>query len=82
LVSGSAFLNTKAADWALELADFWNENVERWTSARATEIGRRAGAASHYIRTAPPSVLRSGQAAMDQPVAIRNRADGLQLAAR
>lgn len=82
LVSGSAFLNTKAADWALELADFWNENVERWTSARATEIGRRAGTASHYIRTAPPSVLRSGQAAMDQPVAIRNRADGLQLAAR
>ncbi len=82
LVSGGAFLNTAAADWALELADFWNENVERWTSARATEIGRRAGAASHYIRTAPPSVLRSGQAAMDQPVAIRNRADGLQLAAR
>lgn len=82
LVTGSNFLNPEAAGWALELADFWNENVERWTSASDTEIGRQTGASSHYIRTAPLGVLQLGQAAMVEPIAIRNRADGLRLPAQ
>lgn len=82
LVAGSAFLKPDVAGWALELADFWNENVERWATASNTEIGRQAGIDSHYVRTAPVSVLQLGQAAMAEPIPIRNRADGLKLPAQ
>ena len=31
LVAGAGLLPPPAGDWALELADFWNSNIERWT---------------------------------------------------
>ena len=31
----------RPADWALELADFWNSNIERWTSVTGTALAQR-----------------------------------------
>ena len=31
LVSGAGLLRSPSSGWALELGDFWNSNVERWT---------------------------------------------------
>jgi glucoamylase len=82
LVAGSALLNGQEAQWAIELADFWNENIERWTLASQTAIGGQAGVSSHYVRTAPVGVLQLGQAALVEPIPVRNRADGMRLPAR
>jgi glucoamylase len=35
LVAGAELLPPPACDWAFELADFWNSNIERWTSVVA-----------------------------------------------
>ena len=53
LVAGAPFLDEPARSVALELADFWNANVEDWTSAIGTRIAREAGVAAHYVRIAP-----------------------------
>jgi glucoamylase len=43
LVAGADLLPPPAADWALELADFWNSNIERWTSVADTPLAQRLG---------------------------------------
>ena len=73
LVAGSAFLSESAAEWALDLADFWNANLERWMVARDTELDRELGVEGHYVRTAPSRVLLERDALSD-PMPIRNRA--------
>ena len=82
LVSGSALLESEAKQWALDLADFWNENVERWTAVYGTDLAREVDVPGYFIRTAPASVLQNGERALDELVPIRNRADGLKLAAK
>ncbi len=57
LVAGAAFLPQPAKDFALTLADFWNANIEAWTTVRDTPLARRFGVDSYYIRVAPPEVL-------------------------
>lgn len=75
LVAGSVFLREPAAQWAVDLADFWNDNVERWLVAHGTELARQIGVPGHYIRTAPERMLRDVEA-LNDPVPIRNRIDG------
>ena len=82
LVAGSAFLDETAANWALELADFWNANIEQWTVAHDTDLAREVGVSGYYVRTAPASVMEIGSDALQEIVPIRNRADGARLAAR
>lgn len=82
LVVGSSFLDETAAGWALDLADFWNANIERWTVARDTALAREVGVTGYYIRTAPASVMEIGSGAVEEIMAIRNRADGATRAAR
>jgi glucoamylase len=53
LVGGARFLDEPARGFALALADYWNSQVEIWTSARDTEVGRKSGVAAHYVRMAP-----------------------------
>lgn len=74
LAAGSVFLPERARQWALDLADFWNDNIERWMVAHDTELARQAGVRGHYVRTAPERVLRD-VAALNDPVPIRNRID-------
>lgn len=80
LVAGSVFLPRPAAQWAVDLADFWNDNVERWLVTHDTELARQAGVRGHYVRTAPEQVLRTA-AALNQPVPIRNRGGDASLPA-
>ncbi len=72
LVAGAAFLPQPARDFALTLADFWNASLESWTTVRGTELSRRLGVESYYIRVAPIEVLHD-PSALHNMLEIRNR---------
>ena len=42
-VSGNDPLDFRQRDYALSLADCWNERIEEWTFVRDTELSRRHG---------------------------------------
>jgi glucoamylase len=74
LVAGADLLPSREADWALELADFWNANIEAWLTVSDTELARQYDVPGYYVRVAPPEIL--GQAdASHGIVPIRNRID-------
>ena len=75
LVEGAAFLPASAQSWALDLADFWNASIESWLTVSATDLAARVGVSGYYVRIAPPDVLSKGQAAMREPIPIRNHND-------
>jgi len=81
LVAGSAFLSEDSREWALDLADYWNDRIEAWTVARNTELAARLGVSAYHVRTAPAEVLQEGAAALRRPLPVRNREDGLTLPA-
>ena len=60
--------------WALELADFWNANVERWTAVTSGPLCTELGIAGYFVRTAPMRVLVDGEALHDR-IPVRNRND-------
>ncbi|MEJ2058961.1 MAG: glycoside hydrolase family 15 protein [Gammaproteobacteria bacterium] len=72
LVAGSRFLDDTARDHALALADFWNANLEHWTSAADTALARRLGVTRYYMRIAPSPIVGDQQAAW-QILPIKNR---------
>jgi glucoamylase len=45
-----------AAAYLRETADTWNDQVERWTFVRDTELCRALGISGYYVRIAPPEV--------------------------
>jgi glucoamylase len=62
-VAGADLLPPPASEWALELADFWNSNVERWTSVSGTALAKRLNVSGYYVLVLPAQVidqLRSG----------------------
>ena len=80
LVVGSTFLEGTPAAWALEIADFWNANIEHWTVAKETDLARRVGVKAYYVRTAPVAVIEVGSDALRELVPVRNRAEDVKLA--
>jgi hypothetical protein len=42
---------------ALELADCWNSNVERWTSVTGTALAKRLGVSGYYVLVLPAQIL-------------------------
>ena len=80
LVAGAELLPAPACDWARELADFWNSQIEAWTTVSDTALARRFGVPGYYLRVAPQRVLadRSAKAAV---VPIRNRSNAAALRA-
>ena len=74
LVAGADLLPSPAADWALELADFWNANIENWLVVTDTDLARRFDVPGYYVRVAPPEILCQA-AASHSIVPIRNRID-------
>ncbi|MGA9322477.1 MAG: glycoside hydrolase family 15 protein, partial [Xanthobacteraceae bacterium] len=56
LVAGAEFLPQPAKEFALALADFWNDRIESWTAVRGTPLARQLGVDGYYIRVAPPEV--------------------------
>lgn len=81
LVAGSTLLDETARHWAIELADFWNANIEDWLTASDTALGREVGVRRYYIRTAPASVVESGTKTLDEFIPVRNRPDNVKIRA-
>ena len=57
LVAGADLLPPPASDWALELADFWNNNIERWTAVTGTALAKRLGVSGYYVLVLPVQIL-------------------------
>ncbi|MEY2341237.1 glycoside hydrolase family 15 protein [Acidithiobacillus sp. IBUN Pt1247-S3] len=73
LVEGASFLQGKAADCALMLADYWNAHMEDWTFVRNTDLAQRFHVSGYYLRIAPADVLTQ-EGAKDEWILVKNRA--------
>jgi hypothetical protein len=56
LVAGADLLPSPTSDWAVELADFWNSNIERWTSVSGTPLAKQLGVSGYYVPVLPEQV--------------------------
>ena len=75
LVAGADLLPPPASNWALDLADFWNSNIEHWTSVSGTPLAKRLGVSGYYVLVLPVQILERPQI-FHQVIPIHNRADG------
>ncbi|HZR64219.1 MAG TPA: glucan 1,4-alpha-glucosidase [Terriglobales bacterium] len=66
------------ANYLRELADNWNENIERWTYSTNGDLARQIGIDGYYVRIAPPEVDCS-DSITDGYVPIKNRPPGQDL---
>jgi len=73
LVEGSTFLDGRARECALMLADYWNARLEDWAFVRDTELAKNHGVRGYYLRSAPKDILTE-DGAKDQWMQIKNRA--------
>jgi len=80
LVAGAGLLPEAERGLPLAVADFWNARLEDWCVARGTALGARHGVPAYYVREAPPDILCDDYA-MQRVLPIKNRGDGLRLAA-
>ncbi len=61
------------AEFLREVADTWNDNIERWTYAVNSDLARQVGVEGYYVRITPPD--EDGAASPLQGyVPIKNRA--------
>jgi GH15 family glucan-1,4-alpha-glucosidase len=49
------WLDGAEREYALALADCWNERIEEWTYVAATELARTRSVAGYYVRIGPPA---------------------------
>jgi glucoamylase len=54
LVAAAPWLDGPERDYALDLADDWNERVEQWCYVAGTPLAGEVGVAGYYVRLAPP----------------------------
>jgi glucoamylase len=80
LVEGSRFLEPRASECALMLADTWNSRLEEWTWAADTALARALGVPGYYMRNAPLEVMSRG-AAKHARLAVRNHSEHFDPAA-
>jgi len=67
------------AKFLREMADIWNEGIERWTYIQDTELSRKVGVDGYYVRITPPDVASANSPAKGF-VPIKNRPPGTILA--
>jgi len=72
LVAGAPYLPAEARDLALAFADYWNAQLDEWTSVRDMPLARLYGVPGYYVRVAPRESLAGDRAAPDQLLPIRN----------
>lgn len=48
------FGEAETATYLRQTADYWNDNVERWTYVTGTDLDDRLGIKGHYVRIASP----------------------------
>lgn len=73
LVEGATFLDGRAKDCALMVADYWNSRIEDWAWAEGTPLAMSLGVPGYYLRIAPREVL-SDPSAKALHLLIKNRA--------
>src|SRR5208282_188430 len=44
---------TQPAEFLRQIADTWNDNIERWTYAVNSDLARRVGVEGYYVRITP-----------------------------
>jgi glucoamylase len=54
LVAGAAWLESPEREYALSLADDWNERLESFCFVTGTPLAKREGVAGYYVRIAAP----------------------------
>ncbi|MGD9545614.1 MAG: glycoside hydrolase family 15 protein [Methylocystis sp.] len=54
LVAAAPWLDDSERDYALDLADDWNERIEHWCYVSGAPMAIRTGVAGYYVRLAPP----------------------------
>jgi glucoamylase len=64
-----------AASYLRDLADNWNDNIERWTYSSNGDLARQIGVDGYYVRIAPPETDCSASPT-DGFVPIKNRPPG------
>src|ERR1019366_1114872 len=69
LVAATPWLTEEERDYALSIADDWNERLEYWCYVSNTELARQVGVDGYYVRLGDPE--RSS--AMGGKVQLRNR---------
>lgn len=72
LVVGAEYLPPAERDLALTLADSWNAQIEDWTLAHDSALGRNHGIAAHHVRVGPRGVLQHREA-MRETIIVNNR---------
>jgi glucoamylase len=70
LVAAAPWLTSAERDYALSLADDWNDRLEAWCYVRDTPLAREAGVEGYYVRIASPD--DTGH--IEANVQLRNRA--------
>ena len=54
LAASGPWLEDGERDYALDLADDWNERIEQWCYVAGTPMAKQEGVAGYYVRIAPP----------------------------
>jgi glucoamylase len=72
LVAGARFLQEDAHELALAFADYWNAQLEEWTSVCDTPLARRYGVPGYYVRVAPGQSLTEDRCTPENVLPIRN----------
>jgi glucoamylase len=72
LVAGAPHLEPEARELALAFADYWNSQLEAWTSVRDTPLAHLYGVPGYYVRVAPRATLAQQRGAPDPVLPIRN----------
>ena len=70
LIAAAPWLDSRQREYALELADEWNERLESWCYFEGTSLARQLGVKGYYVRIVPTSGL-SGSCSAD--IELRNR---------
>lgn len=72
LVSGARFLPAAEEAFVLELADYWNVQLDAWTAVRATAFAQRHGVDGYYLRIMPSAALTDTSVLM-RALPVKNR---------
>jgi len=77
---GDAIGKKAVAGYLREIADHWNDNIERWIYATNTDLARQIGVEGYYVRIAPPET-ECAPSPVEGFVPIKNRPPGQDVAA-
>jgi glucoamylase len=68
--------HTAPAEFLRQMADTWNDNIERWTYAMNSDLARQVGVEGYYVRIAPPDDEGAAASPLQGFVPIKNRPPG------